>query len=167
LVSTKAISPNIVIIAADDMGYADLGVYGSEISTPELDNLAADGMLFTNFHTLPDSSPGRAVLLTGVDNHRNGLGTTEPHLRNEPNHQNPDGSGKDGYEAYLNENVVTIASLLYDSGYHTYIAGKWHLGDEERFRPWERGFEHSLVMLEGGGDHYTKTQALGSPLNYL
>jgi len=148
--------PNIVLLVADDMGYSDLGVYGSEISTPHLDALAQQSLLFTNFHTAPTCSPTRAMLLSGVDNHRAGLGTMFGLLSRAPNQQ-----GKPGYEGYLNDKVVTVATLLKNAGYHTYITGKWHLGDKEGYLPNNRGFEHSFVLVPGGASHYSDRTQYG------
>jgi len=148
--------PNIVMLIADDMGYSDLGVYGSEISTPNIDSLAHEGMILTNFHTGPACSPTRSMLLTGVDNHYAGVGNMLEKLA-------PSQVGKPNYEGYLNDKVVTLPTLLRDAGYHTYMSGKWHLGGfpnpktgiKEGFDPYERGFEETFTMLEGAGDHYT------------
>jgi len=106
--------PNIVIIVADDMGYSDLGMFGSEIKTPNLDKLASYGVRFTNFYTHASCSPSRSMLLSGVDTHLNGLGNMDEWTA-------PNQEGKPGYEGNLNNNVVTIAQLLKDAGYHTYI----------------------------------------------
>ncbi|MBZ8182528.1 arylsulfatase [Oscillatoria salina] len=139
--------PNIIMIVGDDMGYSDLGAYGSEIPTPNLDDLAKQGMMFTNFHTAPACSPTRSMLLTGVNNHLAGLGTMDHRIA-------PSQKDKPGYEGYLNDRVVSVATLLRDAGYNTYMTGKWHLGESEGHRPHERGFEKTFVMLEGGGNHY-------------
>ena len=139
--------PNILLIVADDLGYADIGAYGGEIDTPNLDQLAQEGARFTSFYTQASCSPTRSILLTGVDNHRNGLGTmAEDHL--------PHQDGQPGYVGYLNQNVLTVARLLNDSGYKTYMAGKWHLGTEEAQRPANRGFDKTYVLLHGGGNHF-------------
>jgi len=139
--------PNILLIVADDLGYADIGAYGGEIHTPNLDQLAREGARFTSFYTQASCSPTRSILLTGVDNHLNGLGTmAEDHL--------PHQDGLPGYVGYLNQKVVTVASLLKDSGYNTYMAGKWHLGTAETQRPANRGFEKTYVLLHGGGNHF-------------
>ncbi len=139
--------PNFVLMVADDLGYGDVGAYGGEIQTPHINELARKGLLFTGFHTQATCSPTRAMMLTGVDNHLNGLGTMAedllPHHRNVP-----------GYSGYLNNRVVTVASLLRDAGYHTYVAGKWHLGYGKQQNPAQRGFESSFVMLDGLGNHF-------------
>lgn len=139
--------PNILIIVADDLGYTDLGAYGGEIGTPNLDALAGSGVLFTHFYSSPTCSPTRAMLLTGTDHHLAGLGTMA-------GDHTPNQQGQPGYEGYLNFRVVTVAELLRDAGYHTYMTGKWHLGLEEETGPAERGFERSFALLPGGGGHF-------------
>jgi arylsulfatase/uncharacterized sulfatase len=139
--------PNIVILVADDWGFTDLGAYGSEIATPHLDALAKQGAKFSNFHTASVCSPTRAMLLTGVDNHRNGVG-------NMPETTPAAHEGKPGYEGVLNDRVVTLASLLKDRGYHTYITGKWHLGKTPATLPGKRGFERSFIQADSGSDNW-------------
>ncbi len=141
--------PNILFLVVDDMGYSDIGPFGSEIETPKLDALSDGGMTFTNFHTSGSCSPSRSMMLTGVDNHRNGLGTMDHRIGNTPTQQ-----GHPGYIGDLNDQVVTIATLLRDVGYHTYQAGKWHLGASEEGLPAARGFEKNFTMVPGGGSHY-------------
>jgi len=140
--------PNIVLLIADDMGYSDLKMYGGEISTPNIDALAKSGMMFTNFHALPVCSPTRAVVLSGVDNHLSGLGNMGEHLASNQ-------KGKPGYEGYLNDRVVTLPTLLKDAGYHTYMAGKWHLGSKQGYLPSDRGFEQSFGLTGGAASHYS------------
>lgn len=140
--------PNIMLLVADDLGYSDLNLYGGEISTPNIQSLAAEGIMFTNFHALPACSPTRATLLTGVDNHHAGLGSMVGRLA-------ANQVGQPGYETYLNDRVVTIATLLKDADYHTYIAGKWHLGKQAGCFPCDRGFEQAFTLLEGAASHYT------------
>lgn len=145
---TKSNPPNIVLIVVDDMGTADLGVFGSEISTPNLDKLAKSGVMFTNFHTSPVCSATRAMLLTGVDNHLSGFGNMAEELA-------PNQKGKAGYEGELNDRVVTLATILQERGYRTYISGKWHLGMSENSSPRARGFDRSFAMLAGGASHFS------------
>jgi arylsulfatase A-like enzyme len=139
--------PNIVLLLADDWGFSDVGAYGGEIATPNLDALAAKGTRFANFHVAASCAPTRAMLMTGVDSHRNGLG-------NMPETIPLSHEGQPGYEGVLNDRVVTIASLLRDSGYHTYVSGKWHLGHEPRNLPPARGFERSLIQGDSGSDNW-------------
>jgi len=142
--------PNILLIIADDLGYSDLGAFGGEIETPVLDGLAHKGIKLTNFHVGSTCSPTRAMLFSGVDNHQAGLGNMSELVTDEQR-------GEPGYEGYLNNRVVTVASLLRDAGYHTSIAGKWHLGHEESQSPKARGFEESFVLLQGGASHFDQT----------
>ena len=139
--------PNILLIVADDLGYSDLGSYGGEINTPVLDRLAQEGVRYTNFYVAPTCSVTRSMLLSGTDNHVAGLG-------NMWEMRAPNQMGKPGYEGVLNERVVTVASLLRDGGYHTYIAGKWHLGLKPDQTPHARGFERDFSLLVGGGSHF-------------
>lgn len=141
--------PNILILIADDTGYADIGAFGSEINTPAIDQLAADGMMFTNFHVGASCSPTRTMLISGVDNHLAGLGNM---LEIQADNQ----FGKPGYEGYLNDKVVTMPRLLKDAGYHTYMTGKWHLGHERGTIPFDRGFEKSFMLGESGADNWVE-----------
>jgi arylsulfatase len=134
--------PNILFILADDLGYSDLGVNGGEIPTPNLDALARRGTLLTNFYAGMTCSPTRAMFLSGMDSHLAGLG-----VMGRPKRQ--DQQDQPGYLGYLNSRVATLAELLADAGYHTYIAGKWHLGAEVETGPRARGFERSFVSLDG------------------
>jgi arylsulfatase A-like enzyme len=142
--------PNIVIILGDDLGFADMGSYGSEIKTPNLDSLANDGVRFTNFYTHATCSPTRSLLLSGVDTHQNGLGNMDEWTA--PNQQ-----GVPGYEGYLNNRVVTLPQLLKDAGYHTYMVGKWHLGKAPEQIPAARGFERDFSLLDGAGSYWDMT----------
>lgn len=134
--------PNIVYILADDLGYADLGAFGSEIPTPNLDRLASEGMILTDFHTSLACSPTRAMLMSGTDNHVAGLGVMSPSRRE-------DQRSAPGYEAYLNFRVASLADLMTDAGYNTYMTGKWHLGNEVETNPRARGFKRSFASLSG------------------
>jgi arylsulfatase A-like enzyme len=146
----EARRPNIVIILADDMGYSDMGMFGSEIKTPNMDGLASDGVRFTNFYTHASCSPSRSMLLSGVDTHVNGLGNMNEWTA-------PNQEGKDGYEGDLNNRVVTIPQLLKEVGYHTYMVGKWHLGKSPDKIPAARGFERDFTMLDGMGSYWDMT----------
>ena len=139
--------PNVVLIVTDDMGYADIGSFGGEIATPNIDSLATDGVRFTNFYTHASCSPTRSMLLSGVDTHLNGLGNMSEWTA-------PNQLGQPGYEGNLNHNVVTLPELLKQSGYHTYMVGKWHLGKDPDKIPAARGFERDFSLLDGGGNYW-------------
>jgi arylsulfatase len=155
-VPTPAKKPNILIIVADDMGYSDVGAFGGEIATPTLDKLADEGLRLTNFHVLPSCSPTRSVLLSGVDNHLAGIGTMGEFLT-------PEMEGHPGYAGYLNFEVAALPELLKAGGYHTYMAGKWHLGDKPETRPHARGFEDTFALMPGGGSHWNDRKPLSPP----
>ena len=142
--------PNIVILLADDMGYSDLGSFGSEIQTPNLDNLAKEGTRFTNFYTHASCSPTRSMLLSGVDTHLNGLGNMNEWTA-------PNQTGVPGYEGHLNTQVATLPQLLKQSGYHTYMVGKWHMGKSPELIPAARGFERDFSLLDGAGSYWDMT----------
>ena len=138
--------PNVVLVLADDLGYSDLGCYGSEIPTPNLDALARDGIRMTRFTTTARCSPSRASLMTGLHPHQTGIGVLTA----------DDGPG--GYPGSLNDRCATIAEVLGASGYTTYLSGKWHLSHEKRVPspawPTRRGFQHFFGTLDGGGNYY-------------
>jgi arylsulfatase A-like enzyme len=139
--------PNILIIVADDLGYSDLGAFGGEIRTPNLDALAARGLILTGFHSAPTCSPTRSMLLSGTDNHLAGLGTMAEM-------QTADQKGRPGYEGYLPADVVTLADRLRGVGYQTLMSGKWHLGVRAEDAPARRGFDQSFDLAQGGANHY-------------
>jgi arylsulfatase/uncharacterized sulfatase len=139
--------PNIVILLADDWGFSDVGAFGGEIATPNIDALAAKGVRFSNFHVAGSCSPTRAMLQTGVINHRAGLG-------NMPETIPPEHRGKPGYETHLNNRVVTIAEQLRAGGYRTYLSGKWHLGHTPNTLPTARGYDHALALAQSGADNF-------------
>ena len=141
--------PNIIIVLLDDTGYADLGAYGSEVKTPNIDRLAASGVQFSNYHTPATCSPTRSMLLTGVDNHLTGMGNMIE-IMADNQFQKP------GYEGYMGNRVVTVATLLKEAGYHTYMTGKWHLGKTKESLPAARGFERSIALMESGADNWEK-----------
>lgn len=134
--------PNILLIVADDLGYADVGVFGGEIPTPNIDSLANNGMLLTNFYSSLACSPTRSMLLSGTDNHLAGLGVMGTPSRDDQKNQ-------PGYEGYLNFRVASMANLLTDAGYNTYMTGKWHLGRTWEKGPKSRGFKKSFVSIDG------------------
>lgn len=139
--------PNIVILLADDWGFSDIGAFGSEIATPNIDALAARGVRFSNFHVAGSCSPTRAMLQTGVNSHRAGLG-------NMPETIPPEHQGKPGYDAQLNNRVVTIADQLRAGGYRTYLTGKWHLGHAPESLPTARGYDRALALAQSGADNF-------------
>ena len=151
--------PNVLLIVVDDLGFTDLGSFGGEIDTPNLDRLANTGVRFNSFYTAPTCSPTRAMLLSGIDNHLVGLGNMAEMLA--PNQKN-----QPGYEGYLNFRVVTLAELLQDAGYHTYMTGKWHLGLKKNQGPAARGFEKSFALLPSGGGHFNDLGIAGKPALY-
>ncbi|MFZ0716794.1 sulfatase-like hydrolase/transferase, partial [Mycobacterium sp.] len=139
--------PNFLVIVADDLGFSDIGAFGGEIETPNLDQLAHAGIRLTDFHSAPACSPTRSMLLTGTDHHIAGIGTmleVAPQFRGQP-----------GYEGHLNDRVVALPELLRDAGYLTLMAGKWHLGNTIDTSPWSRGFDRSFALLPGGASHYS------------
>ncbi|WP_033923178.1 sulfatase-like hydrolase/transferase [Sphingomonas sp. 37zxx] len=146
--------PNIVILLADDWGFTDVGSFGSEIRTPNIDALAARGVRFSNFHVAGSCSPTRAMLQTGVRNHRAGLG-------NMPETIPPEHVGKPGYDTVLNDRVVTIAQLLRDQGYRTYFTGKWHLGKTPTKLPHARGYDRAFALADAGADNFEQKPIIG------
>ena len=139
--------PNIVVLVADDWGFSDLGAFGGEISTPQLDALAQRGMRFSNFHVAASCAPTRSMLLTGVDNHKNGVGNLREAMPREH-------LGQPGYGGSLATHVVTVSELLQGSGYRTYVAGKWNVGSEPHNLPNQRGFDRSIVQGDTGSDNW-------------
>jgi arylsulfatase len=138
--------PNILLIVADDLGYSDVGVFGAEISTPNIDALAAEGVMLTQFHVFPNCGPTRGAMMTGVDPHRAGMGGNHGALAENQ-------EGQPGYEGHLRDDVVSLAQPLRDAGYHTYMTGKWHLGTG-RNNPASRGFEKSFALMNGAASHW-------------
>jgi arylsulfatase A-like enzyme len=134
--------PNIVVILADDLGFSDLGCYGSEIATPNLDRLAARGLRFTQFYNCARCCPTRAALLTGLYPHQTGVGDMEPDL------------GNPAYQGFLNDRCVTIAEALRPHGYRTLMSGKWNVGHIRPHWPVDRGFDHSFGLLRGASDYF-------------
>src|ERR1700740_2929504 len=131
--------PNIVVLLADDVGFSDIGCYGGEIRTPNLDALAAGGLRFTQFYNTARCCPSRAALLTGLYPHQAGVG----HMTEE--HVDAQGKTLPGYSGRLNDRCVTIAEVLKGAGYFTAMTGKWHVGQNHGVTPWNRGFERNLT----------------------
>ncbi|MFA7586597.1 MAG: arylsulfatase [Novosphingobium sp.] len=140
-------SPNFLLIVVDDMGYSDCEPFGGEIRTPNLVQLAQAGARFRNFYTSSLCAPTRSLLMSGVDNHLNGLGVMPPmHTLNQ--------FLKPGYEGTLNDRIMTIAEILGSNGYATLFSGKWHLGKNPGRRPEDRGFDRVFSLLGGGASHF-------------
>lgn len=147
---------NILLIVVDDMAFSDLGSFGGEIPTPNLDRLAYEGIRFANFHGAPMCSPSRAMLLTGVDAHPAGFGNMLEEL-------SPNQIDQRGYEGYLHERVVTIPELLRDAGYKNYLSGKWHLGTKNLASPMARGFDREFSLDTGGASHFSDMRPAYAP----
>ena len=153
---TESKRPNIVLIMADDMGFSDIGAYGAEIRTPNLDAMADEGFSFSQMYNNAKCCPSRASLLTGLYPHQAGIGYMTDDL------------GTPSYRGYLNQSSVTVAEVLKDSGYNTYMSGKWHVGggyglrnpdawtagDESHPTPTQRGFDKFFGTLTGSGNYY-------------
>jgi len=138
--------PNFLVILADDMGFSDLGCYGSEIRTPNLDRLAAEGLRFTQGYNCARCCPSRASLLTGLYPHEAGVGKIVSF---------PDGPEKPGpYQGYLNDRCATLAELLRAAGYRTYMSGKWHVGEMREHWPRRRGFDRYFGLISGGSSYW-------------
>lgn len=150
-------SPNIILILADDMGYSDIGCFGSEINTPNIDSLSDGGVNFTQAYNCARCCPSRASLLTGLHPHQAGVGHMVGDL------------GHPSYQGYLNNNCLTIAEALKLAGYNTALSGKWHTGghydprrpessypagDSGHPTPTQRGFDEFYGILLGGGSYY-------------
>jgi arylsulfatase A-like enzyme len=146
--------PNFLVIVADDLGFSDLGAFGGEISTPNLDGIAQRGVRMTSFYTAPTCSPTRAMLLTGRDHHAVGMGTMDGMQSAIPGL-----AGRPGYVGHLHPSATTIAERLAEVGYRTMMSGKWHLGLRPEHGPDRQGFQQSFVLLQGAADHFGDDQA--------
>ena len=146
-IATVKPPPNIVLLLADDLGFSDLASYGSEINTPNLSTLAHQGVQFSNFHVAANCAPTRAMLMTGVNNHRAGVGNIIEMIPDEF-------LDSPAYQGTLSTNTVTVATLLRDAGYHTYMAGKWHLGHSPELLPSARGYERTVALADSGADNW-------------
>ena len=156
---SDAVQPNVVLILADDMGYSDLGCYGAEIQTPNLDALAKDGVIFTQFYNAARCCPSRASILTGLYPHQAGVGamTGDAAL----NEEIP------AYQGHLSRNAVTLGEAMKLNGYHTMASGKWHVGDtKEEMLPHKRGFDRSFMTPGGAGDYFKLGGHSGKVLPY-
>ena len=142
-VSTPRRRPNIVLIMADDMGFSDIGCFGSEIDTPNLDRMAAGGVRFTRMYNTARCCPTRASLLTGLYSHQAGVGWMVQ------DHQVP------AYRGFLNDRCVTIAEALREGGYQTLMTGKWHVGERRPHWPVDRGFERYYGLVSGGSNYFS------------
>ena len=148
--------PNILLIVADDLGYSDIGAYGGEISTPHMDNMAQASVMMTNFHSAATCSPTRAMLMSGTSSHLAGLG----HMYEAQTDLTDEQLASENYAGYLIDSVEAFPEKLKDAGYHTYMAGKWHLAnraDEESMIATSaaaRGFERSFTLLQGGSSFF-------------
>jgi arylsulfatase A-like enzyme len=147
--SSKKEKPNIILILADDLGYSDLGSYGSEINTPNLDRLANEGLRLTEFYNNSICAPTRASLLTGQYQHKAGVGYFANDL------------GLPAYQGYLNEESLTLAEVLKANGYATLMSGKWHVAGKDKSFPWQRGFDH--VMMSENGSYFDQGDYNGGP----
>jgi len=154
----SASRPNIVLIMVDDMGFSDIGCYGGEIRTPNLDNLAKGGLRFTHFYNAARCCPTRASLMTGLYPHQAGMGDMVTR-----------GGAKPGpYQGYLNDRCVTIAEALRNAGYTTLMSGKWHVGEDRPHWPVDRGFDKYYGLISGGANYYdiTKGKRKGVKRNF-
>lgn len=143
--------PNIIVVLVDDMGFSDVGAYGSEIPTPNIDSLADNGLRYTQFYNTARCSTTRASLLSGAYPHAAGVGYLPGQF---------DNPASKGLHGRLSKRVVTIAEVLKEAGYYTAMSGKWHLGNKNQSTPWERGFEHSL-SANAGGIHFPEQTSKG------
>ncbi len=138
----KPSRPNLVLILADDMGWSDIGCYGGEIRTPNIDRLAAEGVRFTQFYNTARCCPSRASLLTGLYPHQTGVG----HMVTDYGHP--------AYRGFLNDRCATLAELLRPAGYATYMSGKWHIGEQPPHWPRRRGFDRFFGLISGASNYW-------------
>jgi arylsulfatase len=148
--------PNIVLIMADDMGYSDIGCFGGEIPTPNIDGLARNGLRFTQFYNTSRCCPTCASLLTALYQHHAGIGMMTT--------RRPEATR--AYQGYLNEHCVTLAEVLKPAGYHTYMVGKWHVGRTDRSMwPCQRGFDRYYGILSGACNYFKPEKNRGLKLD--
>jgi len=144
IISEKSNRPNIILILADDMGYSDIGCFGSEILTPNLDKLAKNGVRFSQFYNASRCCPTRASLLTGLYQHQAGVGDMVGDM------------GVPSYQGFLNTSCVTLAEVLKLNGYNTYMSGKWHVGNHPETLPRNRGFDRYFGLIDGAGSYFQR-----------
>src|SRR5687767_11516777 len=148
--SARAARPNVVVILADDLGYSELGCYGSEIATPHLDRLAAGGVRFTQFYNQARCCPSRAALLTGRYPHQVGVGAMidgyAKWIR--------DAAASPAFTDRLSLDSPTVAELLREAGFRTLMCGKWHMGDRPAEWPKARGFDRSFALVPGAMNYW-------------
>lgn len=145
--------PNILVVLFDDVGFTGFGAYGADAKTPRIDALAQSGALFSRYYTSPFCGPSRAMLLTGQDNHQTGIGTLVESVT-------PEQLELPAYSMLWDEDQTTIASLLSEGGYRTYVTGKWGIGAKGKNLPNRFGFDRSYVMDSTGGSNYDHTHYL-------
>ena len=138
--------PNIILIMADDMGFSDIGCYGSEIATPNLDRLAKGGLRFTQFYNGARCCPTGAALLTGLYAHQAGIG----HM--------VENRGAPSYQGYLNDRCVTLGEAMREGGYTTLMTGKWHVGEKQPHWPKDRGFDRYFGLVSGSSSFFRVTE---------
>lgn len=140
--ASKAKRPNIILIMADDLGYSDLGIYGSEIATPNLDRLANEGLRLREFYNNSICAPTRASLLTGQYQHKAGVGFFDVNL------------GLPAYQGFLNKESLTLGEVFRSGGYSTLMSGKWHVGSDSLAWPKQRGFDRFYGILKGAANYF-------------
>src|SRR6185295_12720094 len=138
--------PNVIVILVDDMGYSDIGCYGSEIETPNIDKLGFNGLRFSQFYNAARCCPSRVALLTGLYPHQGGMGDMVTAHRGD--------RAPSAYQGWLSQNAVTIAEVLKGQGYNTYMSGKWHVGEDSVDWPLQRGFDKYFGLISGANSYY-------------
>ena len=147
--------PNILLIVVDDMGYTDIGAFGGEIRTPNIDDLAYAGIRLTNFHASAQCAPTRSMLMSGADNHKAGMGSMFGARMIKGGF-----GGRWGYASYMHPRVATLPERLREAGYNTYMTGKWHLGSDDEKKPTARGFDRAFALMAGSASHMEMRSAL-------
>ena len=145
--------PNILLILFNDVGFMDFGAYGSEVRTPNIDRLARNGTIFSRYYSSSFCGPSRAMLMMGMDNHQVGMGTLVETVT-------PEQRALPSYSMVWDEGQATIASLLSEAGYRTYVTGKWGIGAKGANLPDRFGFDRSYVMDSTGGSNYDHSHYL-------